>query len=74
MLIGPLETIVKGNEFPDDLSVASGGANKAALPSIDELARRINADALSALAEKFNGKLSRVRPVDEKDILFSEGS
>ena len=38
--------------------------------TIDEAKQQISEEILSVLAEKFNGKLSAVRPVDPKDILF----
>ena len=40
------------------------------LMTIEEAKQQIGEEILSVMAEKFNGKLSEVRPVDSKDILF----
>ena len=66
----PVHEVVEKNDGGSDLTPASQEANKSALITIDEAKQSINAETLSVLAGKFNGKLSDVRPVDEKDILF----
>jgi hypothetical protein len=52
------------------LSLDSREVNQSTLITVDEAKQQISKEILSALADKFNGKLSEVRPVDDKDILF----
>lgn len=67
---GQVLEVVEKNNGGSDLTTASQEARKSSLITIDEAKQSIDAEILSVLAGKFNGKLSDVRPVDEKDILF----
>ncbi len=61
---------VKKDNGANDLSLLSQEPKQSSLMTIDEAKQNISAEILSVLADRFNGKLSEVRPVDKKDILF----
>ena len=46
--------------------------NRAPLMSLDAAKQQIAPEVLEVLAEKFNGQLSEMRHVDEKDVLFNQ--
>lgn len=52
------------------LDVSSEATDPSALVTIDEAKKQISDEIVSVLADKFNGKLSKVRHVDQKDMLF----
>ncbi len=58
------------NPEEDPPPAAPPTAPATALLSLDEVARRIDPNTLRTLEEKFRGKLSRVRHLDERDALF----
>lgn len=56
---------------PADHSVPLTESTKSSITvTIEDAEQQIGKEVLSLLAAKFNGKLSKVRPVDEKDLLF----
>ena len=54
----------------DALAKSTETKGESTMITLDEAKQQIGEATLSVLAEKFNGKLSGVRPVDAKDTLF----
>ncbi len=57
---------------PSDSSLPASSEKHDTPPPItlEDAKQQISEEILSVLAERFNGKLSEVRPIDPKDMLF----
>lgn len=61
---------VKKDPGDSRLPASSEETDAPAPITLEDARQQIGEKILSVLAEKFNGKLSEVRPVDPKDMLF----
>lgn len=71
---GSTDEAVEADQGDSGLPTPEPAADKSSLITIDEAKQQISAELLSVLADRFNGKLSEVRCVDEKDMLLNKGN
>lgn len=64
------DTAVKKDSGDSRLPAPSEETDSPPLMTLEDAKQHISEEILSVLAEKFNGKLAEVRPVDPKDMLF----
>jgi len=64
------EEAVEETSSDSDLLSTVKETDASALMTLEDAKQAISEETLKALAEQFNGKLSGVRPVDSKDLLF----
>ena len=58
------------NNFATEASLPEKIDSANSLITLEEAKERISPDVLAALSDKFNGRLTSVRNVDPKDVLF----
>ena len=58
------------NDFATEVSLPKKIDSANPLITLEEAKERIGMEALTALSEKFNGRLTGIRNVDSKDVLF----
>lgn len=71
---GSTDEAVEADQGDSRLPTSEQAVDKSSLITIDEAKQQISAELLSVLADRFNGKLSEVRCVDEKDMLLNKGN